>query len=136
MSAKFEEVVVKPAVSAEAAVTKKVMVLTVDRETKRISDMETVVAFICLGFYAALLVVLWWAFFHYDILNEPPCSYYYHGGCDDGTGLPSIIVPVCIVAVLALPTYIALFVRAASTGLLLKMAGWDGTSEYRLEVEE
>ena len=133
----FDVVTVREAVPAKPAVTKKIMVLRVDSETKEVLETkDRLWGYVVL--YAVLLAALWVIFTSFDFLGEfsEPCTQIYHGECDDGRGLGMFLIPIVITAVLTVPTFIGRGLRRKMTILLLKQAGWDGRSEYRLEARE
>ncbi|MEO6536568.1 MAG: hypothetical protein ABIT47_02675 [Candidatus Paceibacterota bacterium] len=137
MSAAFEEVVVEAAVPAKAAVIKNIMVLTVDQETKDVLDANRKTSRLNRIFYPVLLVILLIVFFYFDPLGvmSAECTNFYHGECDDGRGFVPLVFVASIMFVLMIPAIDASHVRSKMKELLLKEAGWDGTSEYRLHLK-
>lgn len=161
MTTYYEDVVVKKAVEPQAAKTKKRIVFRVSDENRRTcEDMALAAAFIrCSAFGVPVLLVAgvayllyatgvfsalaeWWRTYEFmaclgDSLDPPECRY---AEPDMGPvivvfgGLLTCGFFVFVVAIGGVLNNVADTLGKSHHAFLKKM-GWDGTSDYRFEVE-
>jgi len=130
-STSFEEVTVSPAIAAKEAVTKMVMVIPVDRDTAKLLNRR-----IPLRIYVTVLALfnIFVAGFVWFPLDLQPNDLRCEGECQGA----AILLFLLLTSVTALPLNVPLVwcYRRISEfrRRLLKELGWDGESEYRIEI--